>query len=30
MLPPLGVLDEKVWPEAFRIVERALEKVANG
>ncbi|MGP1310292.1 MAG: aminotransferase class III-fold pyridoxal phosphate-dependent enzyme [Phycisphaerales bacterium] len=30
MLPPLGVMDEKVWPEAFRIIERALEKVANG
>src|SRR5690606_10314707 len=30
MLPPLGVLDEKIWPEAFRIIERALAKVANG
>lgn len=29
MLPPLGVMSEDIWPRAFRIVERALEKVAT-
>lgn len=26
MLPPLGVLDESIWPEVFRIIEAGMSK----
>lgn len=28
MLPPLGVLEESVWPKCFELIERAMEKCA--
>lgn len=28
MLPPLGILEESVWPTAFEIIERAMTKIA--
>jgi 4-aminobutyrate aminotransferase-like enzyme len=29
VLPPLGVLDEKVWPRAFELIEKAMARVAQ-
>ncbi|HVZ94682.1 MAG TPA: aminotransferase class III-fold pyridoxal phosphate-dependent enzyme [Phycisphaerales bacterium] len=29
MLPPLGVLDESIWPVAFGIIERAMARTAS-
>jgi 4-aminobutyrate aminotransferase-like enzyme len=28
MLPPLGVLEESIWPRAFAIIEKAMTRVA--